>query len=194
MQTVEQQYFTPEEYLEREAIAKDKSEYINGQIIPMAGGSTNHNRLMFNFGTQLNIAFDAHLDYEVFIADVRLWIPQCNVYTYPDIMIIFGEAEYHEENRTDTINNPQIIIEILSPSTGGYDKDKKFKNSQTIPSFQECILVTQIQKHVDQYVKVDHKQWSLCEYNEDDEKITLQTVPIEITLADLYKRVKLSDN
>ncbi|WP_342752279.1 Uma2 family endonuclease [Aphanothece hegewaldii] len=191
MQSVEQQYLTPEEYLEREETAKDKSEYINGQIIPMADGSTNHNRLAGNFYAALHLALNDQ-DYDVFIGDVRLWIPQCNVYTYPDIMIISGEAEYHE-NRNDTIINPQVIIEILSPSTRGYDKDKKFKNYRTIPSFQEYILVTQTQKHVDQYVKVDHKQWSLYEYNEDDDKITLQTVPIEITLADLYKRVKFPD-
>lgn len=193
MQSVEQQYITPEEYLEREETAKDKSEYVNGQIIPMAGASTNHNRLMLNFGTQLNIAFDNNPDYEVFIADVRLWMPQCNVYTYPDIMIVRGEAEYYE-NRTDTITNPQIIIEILSASTKGYDKNKKFSNYRTIPSFQEYILVTQTSKQIDQYVKVSNKQWSLYEYNEEDEKMILQTVPVEITLAELYKRVKFLDN
>jgi Uma2 family endonuclease len=191
MQTVEQQYFTPEEYLELEETAKDKSEYINGQIIPMAGGSTNHNRLAGNFYAALHLALN-NQDYDVFIGDVRLWIPQRNTYTYPDIMIIAGEAEYHE-NRTDTITNPQIIIEILSPSTKGYDKDKKFKNYRTIPSFQEYILVTQTAKYVDQYVKVADKQWTLYEYNEEDKKITLQTVPFQITLAELYKRVKFSE-
>lgn len=192
MQTVETQYVTPEEYLEQEETAKDKSEYINGQIIPMAGGSTNHNKLAGNFYAALHLALNDQ-DYDIFIGDVRLWIPKCNVYTYPDIMIVSGEAEYHG-NRTDTITNPQIIIEILSPSTKGYDKDKKFSNYRTIPSFQEYILVTQTQKHIDQYVKVSNKQWSLYEYKEEDEKISLQTVLVEITLADLYKRVKFLDN
>lgn len=190
MQAVEQQYITPEEYLKREEEAKDKSEYIGGQIIPMAGGSTNHNRLAGNFYAGLHLALN-NLDYDIFIGDVRLWIPQRNIYTYPDIMIVKGEPEYYE-NRTDTITNPQVIIEILSLSTKGYDKEK-FTNYRTIPSFQEYILVTQTSKQIDQYVKVSEKQWSLYEYHKDDEKIALATIPCEITLTDLYKRVKFSE-
>ena len=75
MQITKQRYYTPEEYLELEEAADYKSEYIDGQIIPMAGGTINHNRISLNLSAALNFAFRQQ-DYEVFMGDVRLWIPQ----------------------------------------------------------------------------------------------------------------------
>ncbi|PSB55611.1 hypothetical protein C7B79_33350, partial [Chroococcidiopsis cubana CCALA 043] len=83
---ITERYYTQDEYLALEEIAKFKSEYINGEIIPMVGGTTNHNRLALNLSTGLNFAFRQQ-DYEVFMGDVRLWIPDKNIYTYPDVMI-----------------------------------------------------------------------------------------------------------
>lgn len=82
MQTA-QRYYTPEEYLKLEEAAEYKSEYLDGQIVPMAGGSTNHNRIAGNLYAALNFAFRQQ-NYEVFITDVRLWIPDKRFYTYPD--------------------------------------------------------------------------------------------------------------
>ncbi|MCY7284456.1 MAG: Uma2 family endonuclease, partial [Cyanobacteria bacterium CAN_BIN43] len=109
MQATQTRDYTPEEYLAIEEFSEYKSEYINGQIIPMAGGSTNHNRIALNFSSALNFAFKQQ-DYEVFIGDVRLWIPEKRIFTYPDVMIIAGEPEY-VNNRTDIIVNPVVIIE-----------------------------------------------------------------------------------
>ena len=119
MQITEQCYYTPEEYLELEEAAEYKSEYIDGEIIPMAGGTTNHNRLAGNFYAALNFAFKKQ-DYEVFMGDVRLWIPDKHIYTYPDVMVIAGKPEYYN-NRTDTVTNPLVIAEILSKSTQNRD-------------------------------------------------------------------------
>ncbi len=111
MQITQQRYYSTEEYLELEETANDKSEYIDGEIIPMAGASTNHNRIAGNLYSAANFAFRQE-NYEAFISDVRLWIPKRRIYTYLNVMIVAGEAEYYN-NRTDTILNPQVIIAYL---------------------------------------------------------------------------------
>ncbi|MEH2330853.1 Uma2 family endonuclease [Nostoc sp.] len=188
MQIIQQRYYTPEEYLELEEAADYKSEYIDGQIIPMAGGTANHNRISLNLSAALNFAFRQQ-DYEVFMSDVRLWISQKHTYTYPDVIILAGEAEYFN-NRTDIIVNPQLIVEVLSKSTKGYDCEDKFQAYRTISTFQEYLLIDQTRIHVDQFSKIGKKQWTLREYDEEDEAIALVTVPFEISLQDLYNKVK----
>jgi Uma2 family endonuclease len=187
MQITQQRYYTPEEYLELEEAAEYKSEYINGQIIPMAGGTINHNRISVNLSAALNFAFRQQ-DYEVFMGDLRLWIPQKLTYTYPDVMILAGEPEFFN-NRKDIILNPQIIVEVLSKSTKGYDSEDKFQAYRTISTFQEYILIDQTRIHVEQFSKTGKKQWTLREYDEEDEAIALTTVPFEISLQDLYNKV-----
>ncbi|MFO5527766.1 MAG: Uma2 family endonuclease [Cuspidothrix sp.] len=187
MQLTQKQYYTPEEYLELEATADYKSEYIDGQIIPMAGASINHNRISLNLSSGLNFAFK-NQNYEVFMGDMRLWIPQKLIYTYPDVIIIADEAEFFN-NRTDTITNPQVIIEVLSKSTKSYDREDKFAAYRTIPTFQEYLLIDQNRIHVEQFSKIGKKRWNLCEYDEEDENISLVTAPFTISLQDLYNKV-----
>ncbi|MDZ8135982.1 MAG: Uma2 family endonuclease [Nostoc sp. DedQUE04] len=188
MQITKQRYYTPEEYLELEEAADYKSEYIDGQIIPMAGGTVNHNQIALNLSTELNFAFKKQ-NYRVFMGDIRLWILQKRTYTYPDVMILAGEPEFFN-NRKDIILNPQIIVEVLSKSTKGYDREDKFQAYRTISTFQEYLLIDQTQIHVDQFSKTGKKQWTLREYDEEDEAIALVTVPFEISLQDLYNKVK----
>jgi Uma2 family endonuclease len=76
------------------------------------------------------------------MGDMRLWIPQKLIYTYPDVIIIADEPEFFN-NRTDTITNPQVVIEVLSQSTKGYDREDKFAAYRTIPTFQEYLLIDQ---------------------------------------------------
>ncbi|MBW4683683.1 MAG: Uma2 family endonuclease [Komarekiella atlantica HA4396-MV6] len=188
MQVTEQRYYTSEEYLELEEAADYKSEYIDGQIIPMAGGTANHNRISLNLGSALNFAFKQQ-NYEVFAGDLRLWIPQKRIYTYPDVMILADEPEFFN-NRRDIILNPQVIVEVLSKSTKGYDREDKFEAYRTITTFQEYLLIDQTRIHVEQFSKTGKKQWNLREYDEEDEAIALATVPFEISLQDLYNKVK----
>lgn len=190
MQVTKKQYYSPEEYLAREDAADYKSEYIDGEIIPMAGGSTNHNRIALNFSTELNFAFKTQ-DYEVFMSDVRLWIPSRRIYTYPDVMIIAGEPEYFND-RTDMITNPRVIIEVLSDSTQGYDKKGKFEFYRTIPSFAEYLLIDQTKIYVEQYSKTANKRWSFREYDVEDEAIALASVQFEISLIHVYNKVKFA--
>jgi Uma2 family endonuclease len=188
MQTLQAQCYSVEEYLALEEVAEDKNEYIDGQIIPMTGGSTNHNQIAGNFYAELNFAFK-RLDYRVFMSDVRLWIPRKNIFTYPDVMIVAGEPEYFN-NRTDTITNPVMIVEVRSKSTQNYDKEGKFEAYRTISSFQEYILIDQRKIYLEQFSKTAAKQWSFREYDEEDANISLTAVEFTLALSDIYHKVQ----
>ncbi|MEG3859931.1 Uma2 family endonuclease [Microcoleus sp. herbarium12] len=187
LQTTEQRYFTEEQYLALEETAEYKSEYLDGEIIPMTGGSTNHNRIAGNVYIALNFSLPEQ-EYDVFIGDVRLWIPKVRLYTYPDVMVIFGQPEYRN-NRTDTIINPQVIVEVLSKFTKNYDRVDKFTFYKTIPSFREYILIDQTKIKIEQYSKTENKRWLYSEYDEEDTALVFNSFQLEVPLSTIYKKV-----
>ena len=180
-------YFTPEEYLALEEAAEYKSEYHDGVIIPMTGGTTNHNRISLNISIALRLALKG-LDYDVFMSDVRLWLPKKRFYTYPDVMVIPGKPEYYN-NRQDAVMNPQVIVEVLSKSTKAYDRTDKFKFYQTLPAFQEYILIDQSQVYIEQYCKFANKRWSYRQYDEEDAALVFNFFQVEAPVADVYEKV-----
>ena len=187
MQLQEKRQYSPTEYLELEVISEYRHEYIDGQIIPMTGGTPNHNQIAGNFYAAVNFALKRQ-PYQVFIADQRLWIPKKRIHTYPDIMVVAGSLEF-SEGRKDTITNPLIIAEVLSKSTRSYDIDEKFAAYRTIPSFQEYVLIDQYKNHVEQYYKTDEKKWIFSEYEDEDSVLILSSIQFEISLADIYDKV-----
>lgn len=191
LQTTERHYYTPEEYLALEETAEFKSEYHDGEIVPMTGGTTNHNRIARNMLIALSLQLRGQ-DYEVFIGDVRLWIPKVKRFTYPDVMVIAGQPEYYN-NRQDTITNAQVIIEVLSKSTKNYDRGEKFRFYQTIPSFQEYILIEQNLMFIEQYSKQENKRWSYIVYDEEDPALTFSSFQVEVSLADIYDKVDFAE-
>lgn len=186
-QPTSQRYFAPEEYLALEETAEYKSEYCDGLIIPMTGASTNHNHISLNMSIALRLALKG-LDYNVFMSDVRLWMPKKRFYTYPDVMVIPGKPEYYN-NRKDTVINPQVIIEVLSKSTKSYDRSDKFQFYQTLPTFQEYILIDQSRIYVEQYCKLANKRWSYSQYDEEDTALVFDFFQVEVPLADMYEKV-----
>ena len=191
LQATEKRYYTPEEYLALEETAEFKSEYHDGEIVQMTGGTTNHNRIARNMLIALSLRLRGQ-DYEVFIGDVRLWIPRVKRFTYPDLMVIAGQPEYYN-NRKDTITNSQVIIEVLSKSTKGYDRGNKFRFYQTIPTFKEYILVEQNQRSIEQYSKQENKRWSYSVYDEEDTALIFSSFQVEIPLVDIYDKVDFAE-
>jgi Uma2 family endonuclease len=187
LQSTEKRYYTPEEYLALEEKAEYKSEYHDGVIISMTGGTTNHNQITGNIYMALRLALKGQ-EYDVFISDVRLWIPRIRSYVYPDVMVIAGKPEYYD-NRKDTITNPQAIIEVLSKSTRNYDRGDKFSYYRTIPSFQEYILIDQKKIAIEQYSKQANKRWSFSEYNEEDTDLFFSSLQVQVPLIDIYEKV-----
>ena len=191
MKAIARETFSLEYYLKQEEQADFKSEYLDGKIIPMTGGTTNHNQIAVNITTELNIALK-NLDYRVYMGDVRLWMPERQIFTYPDIMVIKGSPIYYE-NRKDTIVNPILIIEVLSPSTQSYDREGKFIAYRSIKSFQEYVLISQTQIYGEKFVKTGEKKWSLQEYYPEDSFITLEMGNILLKFTDIYHKVDLND-
>ncbi|MBS9384146.1 MAG: Uma2 family endonuclease [Dolichospermum sp. UKL201] len=185
-------YYTPEEYLELEEKADYKNEYRDGEIISMTGGTTNHNKLALNLATGLNVALN-DLDYEIYIGDVKLWIPRYREFTYPDVMVIEGQPIYYSTNTT-IVTNPVLIVEVLSKSTKDYDRGDKFLYYRSIPEFKEYILIDQTKYYVMQYVKTSENQWILTEYETEDALINLSSINVELSLKQLYKKVNFSEN
>lgn len=153
----------------------------------MPGGTPNHNRIAGNFYAALNFAFKRQ-PYDVFVTDQRLWIPRKRIYTYPDVMIIQGELQL-QEGRRDTLTNPMLIAEVLSSSTEAYDRSRKFAAYRTISSFQEYVLIDQYSMHIEQYYKTEPRQWIFSEHDGEEASLSLNSVPFEIALADLYDKV-----
>ncbi len=137
----QKRHYTPEEYLELEEKAEYKSEYRDGEIIPMTGGTTNHNKIALNLAASLKISL-RRKNYDVYIGDIRLWIPKYRQYTYPDVMVIQGQSVYTGTSTT-TVMNPMLIAEVLSKSTKNYDQGDKFLYYRSIAEFKEYILIDQ---------------------------------------------------
>lgn len=188
MQAQEQHFYSPAEYLALEEASEFRSEYYNGQIFPMAGGTPNHNRISVNIGSALNVAL-ADQDYDVFISDMRLWIPRVGLYTYPDVMVVAGELAF-AEGRKDTIMNPLLIVEVLSDSTKNYDRGEKFEFYRTLSNFREYILIDQYKSHVEYFSKTEDNKWLLSEFNDLNTVISLVSTSLEIPLSMIYKRVQ----
>ena len=180
--------YSPEEYLALEAEADYKSEYRDGEIVPMTGGSTDHNDIAGNLYAHLKFALRQQ-PYKVFIGDVRLWIPGCRLFTYPDVMMIAGEPVFYE-GRLDTVTNPRMIVEILSKSTRNYDQGDKFDCYRTIAEFQEYVLVDQYRVYVKQFVKTTEGYWLLKEYGELEQTLAFSSVKFEIRLEEIYEGVR----
>jgi Uma2 family endonuclease len=180
-------HYTPEEYLALEEGAIDKSEYHDGEIVPMPGGTANHNKIAGNFYKKFPSTVNTQ-DYETFINDVRLWIPLTRRYVYPDIMVIQGEPIYQGSNKT-LVTNPLVIVEVLSNSTKDYDRGGKFLAYRSIPEFREYILIDQYSYHIEQFAKNANSKWVLTEYDSDESVLILESVEFQMPLREIYERI-----
>ena len=181
---------TAAEYLQREEQATEKSEFIQGEIIPMAGASANHNRLAFNLSRLLPLEIGDR-QYEIFVSDMRLWIAESESYFYPDVMVIAEEPKF-TDNSQMAVTNPSLIAQVLSTSTAGFDKNQKFGFYRTIPQLQEYLLIDQSCYRVEHYQKVGDRQWLLTELMGENAEIEFSFMKVKIKLAELYKRVDFS--
>ncbi len=202
----EKKYYTPEEYLAFEETEDYKSEYYNGEIFAMAGGSANHNRIAGNFYAVLNVAFEKE-PCEAFSGDMRLLVKQSGLYTYPDVVVVCGRLEF-VANRTDTITNPVLIVEVFSKSTENYDRGQKFEFYRAIPTLQHYLLIDQDRVYLEHFKKTKEGWWLLKEFNELDqtlkieppafetpafEALALEALAFEISISRIYNKVELED-
>ncbi len=189
-QALEQRTYTREEYLEFEVASEERHEYINGDIRLVTGGTANHNDIAGNLYIQIKLALKGK-PYRTFHTDQRLWIPDRNLYTYPDVMVVERPLQL-QTGRTDTVLNPCFIAEVLSKSTQDYDHGEKFSTYRIIDSFREYLLIDQYSIHIEHFVKTAANQWLLSEYDDPNFTLSLNTFEAQIEINALYENIDIN--
>lgn len=180
---------TPEEYLVREAAAEYKSEYYDGEIRAMAGGSEYHSVIQINVTTLLNVALAAR-PCKVHGSEMRLLIDPRGAYVYPDAMVICGKTEF-QSGRNDVVTNPVVIFEVLSPSTREHDRIEKFVLYKQIESLREYVLVDTERANVTVLRReMASGKWTIEILNEQEDTLVLSSLEVEIPIARLYAKVE----
>jgi Uma2 family endonuclease len=183
-------YVTPEEYLAAERLSETRSEYLDGGVYPMTGASANHSRIIVNISTELNIQLgDRQCD--VFPIDMKVRLPNSRKFFYPDVTVVCGELQFHDK-RKDIITNPDLVIEVLSPSTEAFDRGAKFQAYRTIESLKEYVLVAQDRSLAEQYVRNRDGRWVLTEAVGLESSLTLPSIECTLNLGAVYKRVEFN--
>ena len=180
-------FYTPEQYLELERKAEFKSEYISGQIFAMAGGSPRHSKIAYNIGGELRNRLRGK-PCDAFNSDLRVTIMQTNLKTYPDVTVVCGDQHYHPLDQ-DSLINPTVLFEVLSPTTEAYDRGEKWAHFQRLDSLQEYVLVTQHKAFVEHYLRQEDGSWKFTAVGDLAGKITLPSLGCELPLAEIYDRV-----
>jgi Uma2 family endonuclease len=182
--------FTPEQYLALERKASFKSEYNNGFIWAMAGASDEHNTISMNLAGGIWSQLKGR-PCKVYGSDMRVCVNPSGLYTYPDVTAVCGERKFLEDKR-DTLLNPTMIAEVLSPTTEAYDRGGKFAQFRRLPSLHEYVLIAQDEVLVER-CKRKGEEWVLKEFRSLDELLRLESINCEISLRDIYAKVEFSD-
>ena len=181
-------YIIPETYIALERKAKVKSEYIHGEILAMSGASLAHTLITLDIATELNIQLRGS-PCKVITNDMRVRTGPKGPYFYPDVVVFCGTPQF-EDNVFDTLLNPVLIVEVLSPSTEAYDRGEKFAHYQELTSLREYILVSQDRIHVEHY-RLMETQWVQKAFHAPEDVLTLDAIECKLPLRDIYARVTL---
>ncbi len=185
----ENRYSSPAEYLLMERVSPVKHEYFNGEIFQMAGTSEEHSAISMNIAASLHLQFRGR-PCKSYQSDLRVYIPATGLYTYPDVVAVCGEPRMADEH-LDSLLNPVLIVEVLSPSTQDYDKGAKFEHYRTIESLQEYLLVWQDKKRVTRYTKANDGSWVLTDFIGGNAVIELTSVECTLSIDDIYDKVTI---
>ena len=184
-----QTYLTPEEYLAFERKEAYKNEYINGQIVPMSGASFAHNFITANIACQLHNQL-MERECQICISRMRVKASKTGSYFYPDVVVVCGEP-VPEDNIFDTLLNPTVIVEVLSPSTETYDRGEKFEHYQQIASLKDYVLISQDKVHIEHYCR-QRTGWLQTEFQGLEAVLPLLSIDCELRLQDVYRRVEVA--
>jgi len=178
---------TPEQYLEIERASETRSEFFNGRMYAMSGGSYNHVRIIGNLAFELRNAMKQR-PCEVVTSDLRVRVSPCGLYTYPDVTVVCGEPEFADDQK-DTLLNPVFIAEVLSPSTEAYDRGFKSAQYRKLESLQEYALISQAEPRVEVFRRQPGGDWLLSEAAGIDAACGFDSLGCRIALADIYGKV-----
>lgn len=182
-------HFSPEEYVIWERSQPYKSEYVGGKIISMAGASPKHNKILSNIIGEVN-SFLKGKPCNIYPSDLRVFVKSKDSYFYPDATIVCGELELTDEFK-DTIKNPTVIFEILSPSTTDYDLGRKFFCYMQIDSLKEYITIDTASTQVRINRKQANGAWLFEEYYSIEDYVIIESIGLTINLKDVYSDVAI---
>ncbi len=190
MSTAVEVRYTPEQYLALERKAESKSEYVDGEIHPMPGASGPHNDIVMNLGRVISTRL---LDRpgHVYSNDMRVLVGPTGLYTYPDVAVVADEPRF-EDAEIDTLLNPTVIVEVLSPSTEAYDRGEKFASYRRLETLREYVLVSQERVRVERYTRRG-EEWTLTEFSKLDSVLRLDSIGCDVPLRQIYAKTPLAE-
>lgn len=186
--------YTLAEYFALSERSEEKLEFHNGKIITMSGGTTNHGGIAARIIAMLVLMIDDEdKPFMVYTSDVKIQIPDYGKFVYPDASVVSQQPEYYK-NRRDTIVNPLLVVEVLSPSTEKYDPvstagTSKFMAYRTIPSLREYVLVDQDQPRVTTFFRNESQHWEDADAIGLEDNVRLRSIDCEVPLARIYKNI-----
>jgi Uma2 family endonuclease len=185
----ENRIYTFDEYFELEEKAPFKSEFLNGKIRPMPNGTTNHAVICGSLFFYLKTAVkSSKINALAAFSELRIYIEPLDESTYPDCSITLGEPKYYLKDKA--ITNPTILFEVLSDSTGSYDRGEKFRKYKNLPSFREYVLIEQDQPAIDVLYKNEAGIWEMHSFVGLEDELQLRSIEVKIPLSDIYEDAK----
>ncbi|MBK8966816.1 MAG: Uma2 family endonuclease [Lewinellaceae bacterium] len=181
--------YTLAEYLQTEARAGERYEFYNGEIRPMPGGTISHNRITRNVLSELDQIFKNKTGFEIFGSDQKVYLPHYNFYLYPDAVVV-AEKPVSAEQHAHAIINPLLIIEVLSASTEAYDRQQKFLEFRSLPSFREYVLIRQDAPEILSFFREAPDLWRESSVVNLENSVYFRSVDVELALAALYRNVE----
>ena len=178
---------TPEQYLQAERAAECRSEYYQGHVYAMSGGSYQHFQIIGNLTGELHAALKKRAC-SVGPSDLRLRVSSDGLYTYPDVVVICGDPRFADDQR-DTLLNPTLIVEVLSSSTEAYDRGFKSAQYRTIESLEEYVLVSQAEPRVEVFRRQPGGHWLLSEAVGLEAVARFESLDCSLKLGDIYDKV-----
>jgi Uma2 family endonuclease len=190
MSTVAVRRLSPQEYLAIERRASTKSEYYRDEMFAMSGASKEHVVISGNIHALLWNQFRGR-KCQVYGSDMRVKVEASGLYTYPDVSATCDTPRFDDEH-LDTLLNPRVLVEVLSPTTAGYDRGEKFELYRKLESLQEYLVVAQDRVFVEHHVRQSDGSWKLNDYGVASDIVTLASIQCQLPLADVYDKVELA--
>ena len=189
MSSARKVHLSPDEYLALERKASVRSEYLDGDMVAISGGSREHNLIVTNVVGELRLQLK-NRPCEIYASDMRVKVSETGLYTYPDVVVVCGPPRF-EDAAVDTLLNPTLLIEVLSDSTESYDRGQKFGHYRKIPSLLEYLLVAQNQYRVEQFAAQPEGPWLRSEAGGLQGLIDLKSIQCSLQLAEIHDRLIL---
>lgn len=182
--------YTADEYLKMERRRANKHEFSNGKILATAGSTRRHNLICTNTIIAVGSRLRGHKS-EIYANDMRVRLSPSR-FCYPDVVIVNGDPSF-ADSESDVLLNPTVVVEIISNSNGQIGKTEKVESYLAMDSIRECLLIKEDDMRVEHYSKQSAKQWVFRIYNDREDVVSLESVGVKVSLAEIYSQIRLGE-